>query len=152
MPTQAFTPLSSPIRPSLSIHPRRRLQTFLPTISGIYFRNCHHFRCEKCEGPLQPFLMVLVHCFLTKHNIFPLMSETCAVSSVTIRPYSSVCPSIHLSIHPFIRPHLSFLLSLQSSTHQSIYLSSAVLHCVSAHPSLIHVSILPFVRGGFVVI
>lgn len=49
--------------------------------------------------------------YFLRHN----MSAT--VSSVTLRLNSSVCPSIYLSIHPFIQQHLSFLLSLKSSAH-----------------------------------
>lgn len=66
------------------------------------------------------------HCFHhspAKHDAFFLLlpERQTAHSSlpffVTLRLYSSVCPSIYLSIRPFIRQHLSFLLSLKSSLH-----------------------------------
>lgn len=122
MPTQAFTLLSSPICPSLPIHPSRRLQTSLLTISGIYFRNCHHFRCEKCEDHSQPFLIVLVHCFLAKHNIFPLMSETCR-RFFCHRPPLFIRLPFHPSVNPSIYPAASVISVVTSIIHPLVHLS-----------------------------
>lgn len=122
MPTQAFTLLSSPICPSLPIHPSRRLQTSLLTISGIYFRNCHHFRREKCEDHSQPFLIVLVHCFLAKHNIFPLMSETCR-RFFCHRPPLFIRLPFHPSVNPSIYPAASVISVVTSIIHPLVHLS-----------------------------